>query len=723
MNFEAVEYYQNLNDKSLKPTLMQHVIASLEGLVKAISLGAKYSSMNKSFQDTLRLLTLWFHYGDDPKAAQIIKDSFTTLDVVSWIEVVPQLIARFDIPNVNIMNLIHTLLMYIGRLHPQALIYPLAVSLKEKMSARKTAAVKIFEDMKLQFPDLIDQALVISEELCRTAILLKEQWADGITEACREYFQEKNHQAAIKILLELHGLMKNKPQTLNEITFHQSYKMHLNEAESWLMKYINTNNDSYLNQAWDIYHYLWKKISEANENLTTVHLDNVSPKLLDINNTDVSMPGLYKPNKPLIKIASFAATFQVLSSKQHPRKMIIFGSDSKEYTFLLKGHEDTRQDERVMQLFSLVNRIMSAEPTTKKKDLNITTYSVIPLSTKAGLIGWVLNSDPLQQLIREYRENFKIIPNTEVKLLRQMCLKYELLPLANKVEIFRYILDNTKGEDLKKVLWLKSPTSEIWLERRTNYTRSLATMSMVGYILGLGDRHPSNIMLQRFTGKIVHIDFGDCFEVAMKRDKYPERVPFRLTRMLIKIMEACSIEGTYRATCEDVMAVLRDNKDSLMAVLQAFVYDPLVNWRLLTPSDAKQDQTDIKALGNSTLFAKPVTPSTGTHKADKSGIQKKTILSEIEEIKERISNSPRRKEDSWDREVEVQFKEDEQNRPIEILNQRALEVVDRIKKKLTGRDFKEHEVLNVNDQVNQLIRQATSHENICQAFLGWCPFW
>lgn len=36
-------------------------------------------------------------------------------------------------------------------------------------------------------------------------------------------------------------------------------------------------------------------------------------------------------------------------------------------------------------------------------------------------------------------------------------------------------------------------------------------MSMVGYILGLGDRHPSNFMLQRLTGKIVHIDFGDCF--------------------------------------------------------------------------------------------------------------------------------------------------------------------------------------------------------------------
>ena len=63
------------------------------------------------------------------------------------------------------------------------------------------------------------------------------------------------------------------------------------------------------------------------------------------------------------------------------------------------------------------------------------------------------------------------------------------------------------------MLWLKSPNSEVWLERRTNYTRSLAVMSMVGYILGLGDRHPSNLMLDQHTGKIAHIDFGDCFEV------------------------------------------------------------------------------------------------------------------------------------------------------------------------------------------------------------------
>ena len=110
-----------------------------------------------------------------------------------------------------------------------------------------------------------------------------------------------------------------------------------------------------------------------------------------------------------------------------------------------------------------------------------------------------------------------------------------------------------QGNDLAKLLLLKSPSSEVWFDRRTNFTRSLAVMSMVGYILGLGDRHPSNLLLDRMSGKILHIDFGDCFEVAMTREKYPEKIPFRLTRMLINAMEVTGIEGTYRCTCESVM--------------------------------------------------------------------------------------------------------------------------------------------------------------------------
>lgn len=88
-------------------------------------------------------------------------------------------------------------------------------------------------------------------------------------------------------------------------------------------------------------------------------------------------------------------------------------------------------------------------------------------------------------------------------------------------------------------------------------------------------------MLCRETGKIIHIDFGDCFEVAMMREKYPEKVPFRLTRMLVAAMEVTGIDGTYRHTCETVMQLMRTNRDSLLAVLEAFIHDPLLQWVLL----------------------------------------------------------------------------------------------------------------------------------------------
>lgn len=147
------------------------------------------------------------------------------------------------------------------------------------------------------------------------------------------------------------------------------------------------------------------------------------------------------------------------------------------------------------------------------------------------------------------------------------------------------------------------------MDRRTNYTRSLAVMSMVGYILGLGDRHPSNIMLERHTGKIVHIDFGDCFEIAMRREKFPEKIPFRLTRMLTKAMEVSGIEGNFRTTCENTMRVMRDSKESLLAIMEAFVYDPLISFRLLNPDMFKkhkqEDNDEKKELDAVKIVAQP----------------------------------------------------------------------------------------------------------------------
>lgn len=61
--------------------------------------------------------------------------------------------------------------------------------------------------------------------------------------------------------------------------------------------------------------------------------------------------------------------------------------------------------------------------------------------------------------------------------------------------------------------------------------------------------------------------------------------------------------------------------------------------------------------------------------------------------------------------------------PREVQNARALQVLARVKEKLTGGDFKTEEDLTVQEQVDKLLVQATSLENLCQHYIGWCSFW
>lgn len=59
----------------------------------------------------------------------------------------------------------------------------------------------------------------------------------------------------------------------------------------------------------------------------------------------------------------------------------------------------------------------------------------------------------------------------------------------------------------------------------------------------------------------------------------------------------------------------------------------------------------------------------------------------------------------------------------ETQNDRALEVLKRVKEKLTGRDFRPGEELTFVDQVDKLLIEATKLENLCQHYVGWCSFW
>jgi serine/threonine-protein kinase mTOR len=104
----------------------------VKGFVRAVSLKGK-----NMFQDTLRLLSLIFKFGDRQDVSTEFRESFKIIDIISWIEVVPQIIARSDIPNPQIQSLLSQLLIHISKQHPQALIYQLTVAAKSKSHLRK----------------------------------------------------------------------------------------------------------------------------------------------------------------------------------------------------------------------------------------------------------------------------------------------------------------------------------------------------------------------------------------------------------------------------------------------------------------------------------------------------------------------------------------------------------------------------------------------------------
>ncbi|KZT69244.1 phosphatidylinositol 3-kinase [Daedalea quercina L-15889] len=681
-HFDVVGYLESQTENKASDVppenLALHITQAIKGFFTSINLRNE-----NTLQDTLRLLTLWFKYGDHDDVSHAMSSGFVTVEVDTWLEVIPQIIARIQTPSANIRRNINRLLTEVGKHHPQALVYPLTVASKSSSTTRKNAAESIMAHMREHSEEIVKQANIVSHELIRVAILWHEMWHEGLEEASRLYFTNKDPEGMIVYLEPLHKMIEDGPQTARETSFHQVFGRDLQDAREACRRWRVFGEQRDLDRAWEIYYSVFKKIEKQLQNLTTLDLQIVSPQLLKARDLQLAVPGTYQAGRPVVTIVSFATKLVVIQSKQRPRRLSLRGSDGKDHQYALKGHEDLRQDERVMQLFSLVNNLLSIDTDCFKRHLHIQRFPVIPLAPNAGLLGWVQDSDTLHVLVKDYRESRKILLNIEYRLILNMAPDYENLILLQKIEVFEYALENTTGQDLYRVLWLKSASSEHWLERRATYTRSLAVNSMVGHILGLGDRHPSNLLLERHTGKVVHIDFGDCFEVAMHREKFPEKIPFRLTRMLTHAMEVSGIEGSFRNTCEISMKVLRDNKESLMAVLEAFVYDPLINWRLMQADPVEGRRPEDPARETARTSAYPQGPIRKL-KADEND-----IFNEHQEIR----------------------------------NERALFVYNRVQHKLTGRDFNPDIPLSVAAQVDKLIIQATSLENLCQCFSGWCAFW
>jgi FKBP12-rapamycin complex-associated protein len=243
-----------------------------------------------------------------------------------------------------------------------------------------------------------------------------------------------------------------------------------------------------------------------------------------------------------------------------------------------------------MQFFTLVNMLVSQATFPLKEKMSITTYQVIPLTGSVGLIGWVTDCNTVYDVISQVRTQSKMQVDQERLVLQELAPKYESLTLTEKLCHFLEAVKTCNGRELKQILLQRANDSNHWIERRTTYATSLAVTSMAGYILGLGDRHLCNIMMKRVSAKLVHIDFGDCFEVLMHREKFPETVPFRLTRILQNALEVSRIEGTFRICCENIMKLMRHNGEQIIGLLEVFKYDPLLQWGISKSSGESADQ-------------------------------------------------------------------------------------------------------------------------------------
>ncbi|XP_035663621.1 serine/threonine-protein kinase atr-like [Branchiostoma floridae] len=190
---------------------------------------------------------------------------------------------------------------------------------------------------------------------------------------------------------------------------------------------------------------------------------------------------------------------------------------------MCKPHDDLRKDCRLMEFNAIVNKCLRKDPESRRRQLYIRTYSVVPLNEECGLIEWVNNTHPLRQvLIKIYKEKGMYTRASEFKPFLSKDLQKE-----ERLHMFQNTI-LPKHPPVFREWFLKvfpDPTS--WYQARLNYCRTTAVMSMVGYILGLGDRHGENILFDSTNGDCVHVDFNCLFNKGETFD-CPELVPFRL---------------------------------------------------------------------------------------------------------------------------------------------------------------------------------------------------
>ncbi|KAH0574663.1 Kinase, PIKK [Spironucleus salmonicida] len=570
----------------------------------------------------LKIIQIWSQ--NQEALCQIFLEEMQSIDIKTFIHAVPQLLSKKN-------NTIYSILKDLALAQPQFMAFPLQVATKRIDVNYQSIAYSILEEVRRQHPLIVTQMIEFQKELNKVAILWPEMAYDSINAAVLAYNSNKKQMQFYNSISQIHSEITQNKSSQSEKLFQDQFLSIFLDSFTKLKQGIKTSQiqlvESAKQQLIELVHQL-----NLSLNLTSIELEFASPYLFQLRNSIIPLPG---QDSEQLTVLRMLPRMNVMRSKQRPRKMALVGSDGEIYAYLLKGREDLRLDERVMQLFKLNNALMNDDHQCSIRQLKILRYPVTPLGRTSGMLFWVPKTETLHDMIKQQRQLHNVQEMTEDINFKQRAAPYSNCSLLQKIECYKNVMEVASSQDLRQAIWDDSSSAEDWLLRRTAFASTLAVMSGVGHILGLGDRHPQNIMVTKSSGHVLHIDFGDCFEAAMMRQKLPEKVPFRLTKMLINALEANGINGHFFTCFRLSMSVFRKEKLAIMAIFETFREDPLVREDDLTPD----------------VF------------------------------------------------------------------------INRIKVKLEGREFDTTQILSVNQQVNYLIKSATNVENLCQSYVGWCPFW
>ena len=507
---------------------------------------------------------------------------------------------------------------------------------KEDKSIMQNCFMALVETLSQQNSELISQAKTFVHELKRITILWDELWIGTLlghlnemkrqVSALQEEMSRVDENSNLteeekdKIIKEKNRVFFTRIVYVLEQTYTITSETPETPHESWFQKncsnpILNTirvlkePNDPFkpeysLTAYQQLLHFLQKKATQWNSVQSQLFMMSISPVLADLKSTTIPMPGATSNDfDNITKISKVHRTVTILHTKTKPKKIAFYGSDGKTHTYLLKGHEDLHLDERIMHFLSIVNQ-MFAKHLNKKRDQSLFRarhYSVTPLGTKSGLIHWVdggyalygfykrwlINRDSSAQPIKtqsgqkpvQATHNYKPCEIFNQELLERGIsgLSRREWPLGTLIDILQKLINETPSDLLSRQLWCSSINAYDYWTLTQTFTQSNAVMCMIGYIIGLGDRHLDNVLVDLSTGEVIHIDYNVCFEKG-KTLGVPERVPCRLTQNIVNAFSISGVEGTFRMSCEHVIRVLRKGRETLLKLLEAFLYDPLIDW-------------------------------------------------------------------------------------------------------------------------------------------------